>query len=81
MKSWFVFLVDGKKVGTWAKNYEEAMANMLSEFWDVPLEYLGINYGKLGTQPEKVTHRGMSAVDLMLAYGFGNMLSGMGCIR
>ena len=74
MKSWFVYLVNGEKIGTWANNAEEAERNLREEFGDVPMEFIGINYGKLGAQPEKVTHRGMSPVDMMIATGMMNTL-------
>ena len=77
MKSWFVYLINGKKIGTWANNTEEAEQNLRKEFGDVPMEFVGINYGKLGAQPEKVIHRGMSAVDTMIATGMMNMLVGI----
>ena len=77
MKSWFVYLVNGEKIGTWANNAEEAERNLREEFGDVPMEFIGINYGKLGAQPEKVTHRGMSPVDMMIATGMMNTLIGL----
>ena len=77
MKSWFVFLVNEKKIGTWASNFTEAKGNLVAEYGDVPMEFIGINYGKLGAQPEAVIHRGMSVVDTMIAYGLGNILIGL----
>lgn len=77
MKSWFVYLINEKKIGTWANNTEEAEQNLRKEYGDVPMEFVGINYGKLGAQPEKTIHRGMSAVDMMIATGMMNMLVGL----
>ena len=77
MKSWFVYLVNGKKIGTWANNEAEAKRNMIAEYGDVPMEFIGINYGRLGAQPEEIIHRGMSPVDTMIAFGFVNMLVGL----
>ena len=77
MKSWFVYLINGKKIGTWANNTEEAEKNLRKEYGDVPMEFVGINYRKLGTQPEKVIYRGMSAVDMMIATGMMNILIGL----
>lgn len=77
MKSWFVYLINGEKIGTWANNTEEAERNLRKEYGNVPMEFVGINYGKLGVQPEKVIHRGMSAVDTMIATGMMNMLVGL----
>lgn len=77
MKSWFVYLINGKKIGTWANNTEEAERNLRKEYGDVPIEFVGINYGKLGAQPEKVIHCGMSAVDTMIATEMTNILIGL----
>ena len=77
MKSWFVFLVNGKKIGTWANNMEEARRNMAAEYGVIPMEFLGINYGATGPQPEEVIRHGMSPVDTTIAFGFANMLTGL----
>lgn len=77
MKSWFVYLINGKKIGTWANNTEEAEKNLREKYGNVPMEFVGINYGKLGEQPEEVIHRGMSTVDMMIATGMMNMLIGL----
>lgn len=77
MKSWFVYLINGKKIGTWANNTEEAERNLRKEFGDVPMEFIGINYDDIGAQPEKVIYRGMSSVDMMIATGMMNMLVGL----
>lgn len=77
MKSWFVYLINGNKIGTWANNNEEAERNLRKEYGDVPMKFIGINCGKLGVQPEKVIHRGMSAVDTMIATGMINALVGL----
>ncbi len=77
MKSWFVYLINGKKIGTWANNTEEAENNLRKEFGDVSMEFIGINNRRLGAQPEKVIYRGMSAVDMMIATGMMNVLIGL----
>lgn len=77
MKSWFVYLINNEKIGTLANNTEEAERNLREEYGDVPMEFVGINYEKLGAQPEKVIYRGMSAVDTMIATGMMNMLIGL----
>jgi hypothetical protein len=79
MKTWFVFLINGKKVGTWANNELEARKNMSAEYGeDTRMEFLGINYcGKFGPQPEEIIHRGMTPVDTMIAFGFANMFIGL----
>lgn len=76
MKSWFVYLINGTKIGTWANNEEEAERNLWEEFGDVSMEFIGINYDDLGAQPEKVIYRGMSSVDMMIATGMMNILIG-----
>lgn len=77
MKSWFVYLINGNKIGTWANNTKEAEKNLREEFGDVLMEFIGINYGKYGEQPEKVIHVGMSPVDTMIATGMVNALVGL----
>lgn len=77
MKTWFVYLINGKKIGTWAKNAEEAERNLREEYGDVPMEFIGIYNGKIGAEPEMVMHRGMSAVDMMIATGMMNILIGL----
>lgn len=77
MKSWFVYLVNNIKIGTWANNTEEAERNLREEYGDVPMEFIGINYGKLGAQYGEVIYRGMSAVDTMIATGMMNILIGL----
>lgn len=77
MKSWFVYLINGKKIGTWANNTEEAERNLREEYGDVPMEFIGINNGKIGAQPEMVTYRGMSAVDMMIASGLMKIFIGL----
>jgi len=77
MKSWFVYLINNEKVGTWANNTEEAERNLRKEYGDVPMEFVGINHGKLGAQPEKVIYCGMSPVDMMIATGMINAFVGL----
>jgi len=70
MKTWFVYLINGKKIGTWANNTDEAERNLRAEFGDIPMEFIGTSYGEHGgVQPEEVIHRGMSPVDAMIASG------------
>lgn len=77
MKTWFVYLINGKKVGTWANNNAEAERNLRKEFGNIPMEYVGMNYGKLGTSVDEVIYTGMSTVDLMIATGIMNALVGL----
>ena len=77
MKTWFVYLINGKKVGTWANNNAEAERNLRKEFGNIPMEYVGMNYGKLGTSVDEVIYTGMSTVDLMIASGIMNGLVGL----
>lgn len=77
MKTWFVYLINNEKIGTWANNSDEAEQNLRKEYGDVPMEYVGVTYAGIGPRPDKVIHRGMSPIDTMLAYGLGNMLVGL----
>lgn len=61
MKSWFVYLINGKKIGTWANNTDEAKRNLRAEYGDVPMEFVGI----------------MSSVDMMIATGTMNVFVGI----
>ncbi len=81
MKSWFVYLINGKKIGTWANNTYEAERNLRKEYGDTKMEFIGINYGQFGAQPEEVCHIGMSPVDTMIAFGYANMLVGLRVMR
>ena len=81
MKTWFVFLINGKKIGTWANNDKEAKRNMIAEFGDIPMEFIGMDLNGFGPQPDEVIHRGMSPVDTMIAYGFVNALVGLRYMR
>lgn len=76
MKGWFVYLINGKKIGTWANNCGEAEKNLIAEFGDVQMEFLGIENG-LGVESEEVIYRGMSSVDKMIAFGLANILIGL----
>ena len=69
MKTWYVFLINGKKIGTWANNTDEARKNLIVEFGDIPMEFVGVNSGKIGAQPDDVIYRGMNLTDIMIASG------------
>lgn len=78
MKTWFVYFINEQKIGTWANNNAEAERNLRKEYGDVPMKFIGVNYGKeFGVQPDKVTFSGMSATDMMIATGNLNMLVGL----
>ena len=77
MKSWFVYLINGIRVGTWANNTDEAERNLASEYGNVPMEFVGICFGKIGPQPDKLCHKGMTGVDSMIAFGMANVLVGL----
>lgn len=81
MKTWFVYLINGKKIGTWANNSEEAERNLIAEFGDVPMEFLGMDMDGFGVEPDEVIHEGMSAVDTMIAFGLANMFAGLRWIK
>ena len=78
MKIWFVFLINGEKVGTWANNTDEAVKNLIAEYGNVPMKYIGIYWGnKLGAEPDRVTRKGMSALDVAIASGLLKMFVGL----
>lgn len=67
MKSWFVYLIEGRKIGVWANNTEEAEEKLVAEYGNASIEFVGINYGCIGAQPEELIYRGMSSVDMIIA--------------
>lgn len=69
MKTWFVYLINGIKIGTWANNNSEAERNLIAEYGDVPMEFVGMDFGNIGVAPDKITFRNMSTVDRMIASG------------
>lgn len=77
MKAWFVYLINGKQVGTWANNTDEAEENLKKEYGNVKMEYLGNNCYNPSIKIDEFTHKGMSAVDTMIAYGLGMMFVGL----
>ena len=77
MKTWFVYLINGKKIGTWANNPDDAKGNLIAEFGDVPMEFLGIEMCGIGAEPEEIICRGMSPVDKMIAFGLSYLLVGL----
>lgn len=77
MKTWFVYYINEKKVGTWANNEYEARKNLIAEYGNVPMEYIGMYFGDgIGETPDEIVYRGMSAVDSMIAHGYINMFIG-----
>ena len=74
MKSWFVYLINGKMIGAWANNNDEAEKNLQAEYGCVQMEFVGIKTGKIGPQPEIYIRNGMTPLDSVIASGFLNML-------
>lgn len=77
MKAWFVFLINGKQVGTWANNTTEARENLVKEYGNVKMEYMGNTCHNPKVKIDEITHEGMSAVDIMIAYGLTNLFAGL----
>lgn len=77
MRSWFVYLINGIKIGTWANNNKEAEKNLREKYGDVSMEFVGISFNDIGIKPDKVIHNGMSPTDMMIASGTLNMLVGL----
>ena len=71
MKTWFIYLINGKKIGTWTDNTDEAERNLREVFGDdIAMEFVGTHYARdVGPQPDKVIYTGMTAVDFMTAFG------------
>ena len=77
MKTWFVYLINGKQVGTWANNTNEAEENLKKEYGNVEMEYIGNNCYNPRIKIDEITHKGMSAVDVIMAYELNMMFVGL----
>ena len=77
MKTWFTYLINGKKIGIRANNNMEAERNLRKEFGGVPIKSVGMEFGELGTHPDKVITDGMSATDMIIETGTFNVLVGL----
>lgn len=51
MKSWFIYLINGKLIGAWANNTDEAEKKLQAKYGCIQMEFVGIKYGKIGPQP------------------------------
>lgn len=40
MKSEFVYLINGKEIGTWANSKEEAERNLREQLGNIPMEFI-----------------------------------------
>ena len=72
MKAWFVFMINGKRVATWAQDYEEAEANIIKKYGNVSMEYVGNTCHDPFMEPlndDEITTVNMSCVDKMIAFG------------
>lgn len=71
MKGWFVFLIDGARIGFWANSSEEAEQKLKETYGDASAEYLGIyvHGSKSSIEPSKYDHSGMSLCDHMISSG------------
>ena len=78
MKTWFVYLINGKNVATWANNSEEAEENLVKEYGNVEMKYVTtIFFRNPKIKIDEVTYIGMSAVDKMIACGLSDLFSGL----
>ena len=77
MKAWFVYIIDGKKIGTWANNNEEAEQNLRKKYGDISMQYVGNTCHNIDLQPDDIIYTGMSTTDKMIAFGFMNMFIGL----
>lgn len=77
MKTWFVFLINGEKIGVWANNDNEARQKMIKHYGDIPMEFIGIDMPLLRVKSDHVIYDGMSAVDIMIATGLTDLFAGM----
>ena len=76
MKAWFVFMINGKRVATWAQSYEEAEANLIQKYGNVSMKYVGNTCHNPFMEPlkdDEITTINMSAVDKMIAFGLDTL--------
>lgn len=77
MKTWFVYIVDGKKIGTWANNNKEAERNLHAKYGNIPMKYVGNVCHDIKLEPDDIITTGMSAVDTMIAFDLINLFAGI----
>lgn len=77
MKTWFIYLINGKRIGTWANNTEKAKENLIKIYGNVEMKYIGNTCYNPKEKIDKFTHKGMSAVDIMMAYRLDKMFTGI----
>ena len=77
MKTWFVYLINGKRVGTWENNIKKAEENLVKEYGNVEMEYVGNVCYDPKIKIDKVTNIGMNTVDKMITYGLVGSLVGL----
>ena len=77
MKTWFVYLINGKWVETWANDTKKAEENLVKEYDNVEMEYVGNSCYDPKIKIDKVTNIGMNTVDKMITYGLVGSLVGL----
>ena len=71
MKAWFVFMINGKRVATWAQSYEEAKENLIQKYGNVSMTYVGNTCHDPfmdELQDDEIDTINMSIVDKMIAF-------------
>ena len=68
MKSWFVFEVNGEKIGVWANNLTDAEV-IVSRRYPVA-KFLGIDYGsKFGVKADRCLYDGVVPIEMLIMSG------------
>ena len=76
MKAWFIFTINGKRIATWAQDYDEAKANLVEKYGNVSMKYVGNSCHNPFMKPlddDEITTINMSSVDKMIAFGLDTL--------
>lgn len=84
MKTWFIYEVTNwlgitERISVWANNEDEAKEKLEKglEYPPKELKYIGNSCYNLREDVGRKCFCGMSAVDIWIAYGLGNMFIGL----
>ena len=69
MKTWFIYLVNGKKVAVWVNNSDEGYKRIKKKYGDIPIQFLGMKLFDDDTGADEYLSTGMTSVDFMIASG------------
>lgn len=74
MKTWFIYLVNGKKIAVWVNNSDEGYKRIKKKYGDIPMNFMGMKLFNDDEVDEYLTN-GMNGVDFMIASGLLDSLA------